>query len=190
MLKIVRPAIALSPEMTSHKVSVDHFRKVQCIYENVCTRRSQQIITDYFDDDVIKSVIDDYKGRTIRVSIVRTIDREALVDRKLEIVNQHHIPLGLNRFKSKLEYQHERQRVELRYYGPDWTMVMQILLVGLSDPKSLNITQIVKNIENEDVVSLSYYLEVVTSDLDVHLNRMSRSKNKILVLVVVLGLMA
>lgn len=180
MMKIVRPAIALSPEMTSHKVSIAQFRKVQKIYEEICDRRSQHIITDYFDDDIIYSIRDDTRDmhkREITVSIVRTLEQKS-IEGSLEIALQQHIPLGLDRFKPKLKYNHERQRVELHYYGPNWTMVMQILLVGLTDPMKLNITQIVKQLFSEDlpsnIISLSYYLDItdVTDSLDIHLSRM------------------
>jgi hypothetical protein len=180
MLKILRPAIALSPEMTSHAVSLSQFRKVQQIYADLCNRRSQHIITDYFDSDIICSFAENHTGRTMQVKIVNQIDRRHLEEYNLELVNQQHIILPLTNFKSKLIFHHERQRVELRYYGPTsepWIMIMQVLLVGLVDPKTLNITQIIKNLgtdQSKEIISMSYFLDVTNiKDLDRHLGRMS-----------------
>ena len=170
MIRIIRPATVLSPEMTSHKVTSAQFLKVQQIYENMCTRRAQMIVTDYFDNDIIKTVCYSREGQTIKDSMNITIDRKEL-EGNLELVTQNHVQLHLNRFQPKLTYHHERQRAELRYYGPDWTMVMQILLVGLSKPSDLNITQIIKNIPSTSLVTgqpyqLSYYLETMKDPSD------------------------
>lgn len=182
-IKIIRPAKALGKHIIDHRISPESFRT---IYENCKDDKPHySVVTRYYSSDILLTIRDDiYENSPTRRAtscsinyIVECIDFPEL---SMQLTREQYFNLSVTRFPKMLNYDHERQSIEISYtYSSGVTLILEILIAGIRIVEDINYMDVIEEVlagNTTSIISLSYRLMLDDSASERHVDNVLRFK--------------
>ena len=163
MTHYIQPHVLLADNIVSHRVTNAHFLTVLDRYGGY-TAFKADVVTRYYQSDLVLEVCAD--------SMTCYKDQETVIciEGDFEIVNTHRHMESILQFRLDRAFDHERQAIVLTQKIDGATLVMEILISGITPTAAVRVADIIAELKDDvdgvngvpgvgAIVSLSFRLE-------------------------------
>ncbi len=150
--RYIQPHYEWAECITSHRISPQSFIDLMDQYKPT----EHCVVTTYHDTDIVYTDMFHCAKKLRSATCQIKYHQEAVALDNLEYVGENTFDLSVTRFAPSLNYNHERQGVQLIKDNSRYTMILEILIPSIVHPSSISVDTIIEQIRTYNIISLSY----------------------------------